>query len=162
MLEQDNYFDARELGLDDLNPYINVNISEAYSEDGEPKAGRVLAIVEVQESLRFHAELDAKYADPDFVIFTEQGELTEEGYKALERALEARYGAEDVELRGEDTEDAYIRFELALEVPADTDPEDLGSLIWEQTKLIQFHNEADPGTFGSPYLFGTVIAEYRL
>lgn len=160
MLEQDDYFSATDLGLEDLNPYVNVNISEKTDEDGERVAGSVLAIIEVQENLRFHAELHATYPSDD-PVFTEAGEITEHGFRSLEQVIEGRYKGEAVELLGEDTEEPYIKFELVLEVPEDTSPEDLGTLIWEGTALVQFHNEADPGTFGVPYLFGTLIEDYR-
>lgn len=151
MLSQDDYFDGRELGLDELNPRISVNISEI---EGEPS--KVLAVVEVSEDLRFHSELDQKYpSDP--AMFAADGTLTPEAYEALERLLKGRYNAEYLQENTEVEGEPWISFEIALEVPAETSAEALGSLIWEGTALVQFHNEADPGTFGSPYLFGTLL-----
>ena len=155
MLAQDDYFDGRELGLDELNPRISVNISEI---EGEPS--KVLAVIEVSEDLRFHSELEAKYpSEPR--VFAADGTLTEEAYETLEGILKERYNAEYLQENTEVEGEPWISFEMALEVPADTSAEDLGGLIWEQTALVQFHNEADPGTFGSPYLFGTLISDAR-
>jgi len=154
MLEQDDYFDARELGLDELNPRISVNISE------HDVPGMVTAVVEVQEDLRFHSELEEKYpSDPR--IFQEDGSLTEDAFNTLSKIIQERYKGVDVQEHGGDFEDRYISFELVLDVPETTGTEDLGTLIWESTALVQFHNEADPGTFGSPYLFGTLITDAR-
>jgi hypothetical protein len=160
MLAQDDYFDAAELGLEELNQYITVNISEAVDANGDTLTGMVTAVLEVQENLKFHADLDRKYPS-ESPIFTETGELTEDGFRSLEKAVEARYKGEYVELLGDSTEEAYLKFEIALTVPAETTPEELGEKFYEDTALVQFHNESDPGTFGSPYLFGTVIEEYR-
>lgn len=160
MLEQEDYFDASELGLEELNQYVNVNISEATDENGDTLPGMVTAVLEVQENLRFHAELDRKYPS-ESPIFTAAGELTEDGFRSLERAIEARYKGEYVEMLGDSTEEAYVKFELALTVPAETTPEELGEKFYDETALVQFHNESDPGTFGTPYLFGTVIDDYR-
>ena len=155
MLAQDDYFDGRELGLDELNPRISVNISEI---EGEPS--KVLAVIEVSEDLRFHSELEEKYpSDP--AVFAADGSLTEEAYQTLEGILKERYNAEDLQENTEVEGEPWISFEMTLEVPADTSAEDLGTLIWEGTALVQFHNEADPGTFGSPYLFGTLISDAR-
>lgn len=155
MLAQDDYFDGRELGLDELNPRISVNISEI---EGEPS--KVLAVVEVSEDLRFHSELEAKYpSDPR--VFAPDGSLTEEAYQTLEGILKERYNAEYLQENTEVEGEFWISFEMALEVPADTSPEALGTLIWDETAIVQFHNEADPGTFGSPYLFGTLISDAR-
>lgn len=155
MLEQDDYFDARELGLDELNPRISVNISEL---DDDPD--NVLAVVEVSEDLRFHSELEAKYpSEPR--VFNSDGTLTGEAYETLEGILRSRYKAEYLQENTEVEGEPWISFELVLKVPADTNAEDLGTLIWEGTALVQFHNEADPGTFGSPYLFGTLISDAR-
>jgi hypothetical protein len=160
MLAQDDNFTAEELGLELMNPYISIDISDAYGEDGQPLQGQVAAIVSVTEDLRFHSDYDKGF--PDSAVFTEDGLLTEDGYRALERALESRYGATNVEYEDMlgNAPLAFFRFELSVTVPAETDLEGLSERIWEDTKLVQFHNEADPGTFGSPYLFGTVIAEY--
>lgn len=155
MLAQDDYFDSSELGLDELNPRISVNISEI---EGEPS--KVLAVIEVSEDLRFHSDLEAKYpSDP--AVFAADGTLTEEAYQTLEGILKERYNAEYLQEHTEVEGEFWISFEIALEVPADTSPEELGSLIWEKTAVVQFHNEADPGTFGCPYLFSTVIADAR-
>lgn len=158
MLEQDDNFTATQLSLELLNPYVSVDISEAYAENGETLTDKVTAVITVTEDLRFHSEYDSKF--PDAEVFTEDGMLTEDGFRALEQCLTARYGAENVEFEGETPEDAFIRFELALEVPANSTLDELSERIWEDTKLVQFHNEADPGTFGSPYLFGSVIREF--
>lgn len=160
MLAQDDYFDAAELGLEELNQHISVNISEAVDNNGDTLAGMVTAVLEVQENLAFHAELDAKYPS-ESPLFTEDGELTEDGFRSLERAIERRYNGEYVELLGDSTEEAYIKFEIALTVPAGTTPAELGELFWEETELVKFHNESDPGTFNSPYLFGSVIEDFR-
>lgn len=160
MLSVDDYFDAAELGLEELNQHISVNISEAVNEHGDTLAGTVTAVLEVQENLAFHADLDKKFPS-EIALFTDEGALTEDGFRSLERAVETRYKGEYVELLGDSTEEAYIKFEIALTVPAETTPEELGLMFWEDTALVQFHNESDPGTFNSPYLFGTVIAEFR-
>jgi hypothetical protein len=155
MLKQDDYFDASDLGLEELNPRINVNISEV-----EDDKSKVLAVIEVSEDLRFHSELEDKYpSEPR--VFNSDGTLTAEAYETLEGILKERYNAEYLQENTEVKGEPWISFELTLEVPADTSAEDLGSLIWEKTALVQFHNEADPGTYNSPYMFGTLITDAR-
>lgn len=153
MLEQDNYFTAAELGLDELNPYIHANISEDPDHEGH-----VLAILTVQENLEFHRDLDRKYEEEyDARYFTEDDLLTADAEAALKKIVEERYKGEDFQLDDSGTE--WFQFDLVLSVPADTAPEDLGTKFWEDTALVQFHNESDPGTFGSPYLFGSLMSE---
>lgn len=153
MLKQDDYFEANELGLDELNPRVSVDISEI-----EDDSENVLAVVNVSEDLRFHVELERKtpFEPP---VFDSEGLLTEQAYEALEAVLKDRYNGEYLQEHGDIPEQAWIEFQITLTVPAGTSAEDLGTLIWEKTELVKFHNEADPGTFGSPYLFGSLIAE---
>lgn len=157
MLEQDDYFTVTELGLEDLNPYINVNISELTDENGERVPGMVTAVIEVQENLKFHRDLDREKGDPFNQFFTEDGEMTDRVFKVLNNIIFRRYSGEDFEVDGDSADDDYFKFSIALDVPEDTTPEDLGALIWEKTALVQFHNECDPGTFGAEYLFGSLI-----
>lgn len=161
MLEQDEYFAAVELGLESLNPQIDCNISAAYGEDGEELDGYVTAVLTVTEDIRFHLDLDRKYP-MDTEVFTKDGVLTEAACAALERLVTERYKGEAFEYEDGDgnPENAFFRFEIALVVPADIgEAGDLGGKLWEETELVKFHNEADPGTFGSQYLFGTLIAD---
>lgn len=160
MLEQGDYFDALNLGLDHLNPYISVNIDESET------AGNVVAVIEVLESLEFHRELEASMwerihgstgARLETRIFDEDGWLTIEANDAMGDILKQRYGAVDVDLNTSD--DPHIDFTVVLEVPARYSAEWLGLTIYNHTELVKFHNEADPGTFGTQYLFGTILAE---
>lgn len=160
MLAQDDNFTATELGLEGLNPQIDCNISAAYGENGEELDGFVTAVLTVTEDIRFHLDLDRKYP-MDAAVFTKDGVLTEEAYKALESLVTDRYKGEEFEYEDGDgnPENAFFRFEIALVVPAETSTEDLSEKLWEETELVKFHNEADPGTFGTQYLFGTLIAD---
>lgn len=144
MLVQDDNFTAAELGLEELNPYIAVNISEDIDEAGE-STGNVYVYVTVGEDYRFHRELDG-------TLFGEDGRPTEQAEQAMESLLTERYNAESIRF-----EDDFFEFDMVLMVPATTKMEDLGVKIWEDTDLVKFHNEIDPGTFGSQYLFGSLI-----
>jgi hypothetical protein len=147
MLAQDDYITATELGLEGLNPFISCNISE-----DPDNAGRVLAILTVQEDFAFHRNLDADY----FLGEDEDYALTGEAEEALKKLVEDRYKGEN--FHTDDTGGEWFEFDLVLSVEPDTTPEDLGVKFWEHTALVQFHNEADPGTFGSQYLFGSLLA----
>lgn len=148
MLEPEEYFAAIELGLEDLNPFISCNISE-----DPDNSDKVLAILTVQEDYRFHRELDGEYflgEDEDFAP-------TPEVESALKKLVEERYKGENFQT--DDTGGEWFQFDLVLSVDPEQEAGDLGGLFWEETALVQFHNEADPGTYGSPYLFGSLMAE---
>lgn len=138
-----DYFDAKDLGIDDAN--ITVDIAE--DTDGVT----LTAVINVTEPLAFHASHSPEH-------FTAEGVLTAEALETLEALISNRYKGEYLEEGGEGDE-AVIRFSIALDVPASTTEEELGNLIWEKSSLIDFINESDPGTFGSPYLFGTLMTE---
>jgi hypothetical protein len=154
MLSVDDYFGAHELGLEDLNPLLNVNISES------ELPGMVTAVIEVQENLKFHRDLDREKGDPHNQFFTLEGRPTEAVISVLRKLVTDRYNGEDLEIDGdEETEDDYFQFTVAIDVPADVDADRLGQIIWEDTEIVKFHNEADPGTFGAQYLFGSLMYE---
>lgn len=146
MLEQDDNFTAKDLGLEGLNPYIMVNISDE-KDDNDASTGNVTVYVTVQEDYAFHRDLDGEF-------FCEDGWLNDDAEAALDTVLTERYKADSVTM-----EEEYFEFDLVLILPASTDPKDLGNLIWEDTELVKFHNEVDPGTFGSQYLFGSLIRD---
>lgn len=160
-LTEDDYFDQVELGLEHLNPWLCVNIIESET------PGMVYAIVTVQEGLAFHADLDksARAGERLCVMvdtgtvpkFDELGELTDDAYHVLESVIMARYDGENFEVL--DSSPAVISFDIALEVSETLDAAALGLAIYEGTKLVDFHNEADPGTFGSEYLFGSILTD---
>lgn len=154
MLEQDDYYTAAELGLDGLNPFISCNISEEQDDNGNP-TGKVLAILTVQEDLEFHRNLDREKGDPCNQLFTADGVTTDAVDKVLAKLIEDRYKGED--LQWDDTAKEWFQFDIVLTVDPETTPEDLGVKFWEETELVRFHNEADPGTFNSEYLFGSLI-----
>jgi hypothetical protein len=156
MLEQDEYFAAVELGLEQLNPFISCSISEETDDDGEP-TGKVFAILTVQEDLEFHRNLDREKGNPHNQLFTLEGRPTEAVISVLRKLVEDRYKGENFEL--DDTGTEYFEFDIVLTVDPDQEAGDLGGKFWEETELVRFHNEADPGTFGSPYLFGSLIYE---
>lgn len=160
MLTQDDFFSAAELGLDELNQYITVNISEKTDDNGNRIDGVVTAVIDVQENLKFHRDLDRSKGDPHNQLFQEDGLFSEGVYTALETIITERYKGEDFSADGDvgDDED-FIQFTLVLDVPEETTPAELGNKIWEDTEIVAFHNESDPGTFGSPYLFGSLISD---
>lgn len=158
MLSQDDYFGADELGLDDLNQYVQINISEKTDDEGNRIDGIVTAVIDVQENLRFHRDLDREKGNPFNQLFQEDGRFSPNVWKALETIITERYKGVDFSGDGDiDEDEDYIQFTIVLDVPAETTPPELGSQIWEETELIRFHNESDPGTFGTEYLFGSLI-----
>lgn len=159
MLNPEDYFDAGDLGLSELNPRISVNISENDDEGNTHPAGTVTAVIEVSEDLKFHADLDKDSGLKEPALFTKEGELTDEAADALAVILEERYSGIDFTLSDAEGADAYFTFSITLDLPAETTVEDLGVKIWEETEVVKFHNEVDPGTFGSRYLFGSLMYE---
>lgn len=157
MLNPEDYFDAGDLGLDGLNPRISVDISENNDEGETHPEGTVTAVVEISEDLKFHLDLDKDKGDPDNQFFTAEGNLTDKAAEALEALVAERYNGVDFTLYEEEGQESYFTFSIALEVPSDTTVEDLSAKIWEETETVKFHNEADPGTFGSQYLFGSLM-----
>jgi hypothetical protein len=152
----DEYLTATELGLDDLNPYVHCNVTEHYDETGQPD-GKLSAVLTVQENLEFHRNLDREKGDPHNQMFNLDGRPTEAVLAVLRKLVEDRYHGEEFDLDEDGTE--WFQFDIVLTVDPETTPEDLGVKFWEDTALVQFHNEADPGTFGSEYLFGTIMAD---
>jgi len=155
MLEQDEYFSAVELGLEGLNPHVYCNISEHADDAGEP-TGKMLAILTVQEDFRFHRELDESVTkDAEDRMFSEDGQPKEAVLIALQKLIEERYKGEDFQT--DDSGSEWFQFDLVLVVDPEQEAGDLGGKFWEETALVQFHNEADPGTYGSDYLFGSLV-----
>lgn len=159
MLHQDQYINVYDLGLEDLNPFLQINVTEKTDDEGNPVPGMVTVLIDVQESLKFHRDLDRSKGDPFNQLFDADGLMTPDVYRALEKIISERYNGVDFSADGEIPEEDFIQFTLVLDVPEDTTLEDLGGKIWEETELVKFHNEADPGTFGSQYLFGSLIYE---
>lgn len=106
----------------------------------------------IQESLSFHGEYGSAALEMDST--TSEWTLTDEAFKVLPGLISERYNGEGFDMAGD-----VISFELPLTLPASTKVENVAGLLWEGTKVVQFINESDPGTFGSPYLFGTVMAD---
>lgn len=154
MLTQDDYFAGSEL-LDQMNYHFDVNISEI---DGDPE--HVYAYATITEDLRFHSDLDATYGGEQF----DGNAPTERTQEVLTHLLETRYGAESVEFDHNETVDGeewFVRFDIeAVKVPANLDADMLGIKLWEDTPLVKIHNELDPGTFGSQYVFGSLYTQY--
>lgn len=159
MLNPEDYFDASDLGLADLNPRIQVNISENNDAGETHPDGTVTAVIEVSEDLAFHSNLDAEKGDENRPLFTKDGELLPATEAALEAIIAERYKGVDFILSEEEGEDSYVTFTITLDVPATTTVEDLSEKIWNETEIVKFHNEADPGTFGTQYLFGSLMYE---
>jgi hypothetical protein len=157
MLNTDDFFDASDLGLSDLNPRIQVNISE-YTNDGDTHPeGTVTAVIDVSEDFAFHRDLDRKLGDKENQLFAEDDEITDEAEEALKELIAERYDGIDFTLQ-EETAEGFT-FSIALDVPSTTTVEELSEKIWTDTKIVKFHNEVDPGTFNCQYLFGTLITE---
>lgn len=159
MLEVENTFSAGDLGLEGLNPEILVNISGNDDEGNEHPADTVTALIDVTEEIKFHRDLDNEKGDPDRRLFTPEGDLTSEAEAALKAVIAERYKGVDLTFSDDLDEDFRFTFTLTLDVPASTTVEDLSEKIWYNTALVQFHNEADPGTFDAPYLFGSLLYE---
>jgi hypothetical protein len=158
MLTNDMYLTAPELGLETLTPQIDVNIADKTDDDGHVIEGVVTAVVDVREDLRFHRDLDRSKGDPMNQFFTEDNDISPRVTEVLANIIRDRYKGEDFGIEG-DAEDGndFFMFTIYLDVPADTTVEDLGVKIWEETELVKFSNEVDPGTFNSPYLFGSLV-----
>jgi hypothetical protein len=157
-LFQDQYLSATELGLEDLNQEIQVNISEKYDDEGNVVPGVVTAVIDVREDFRFHRELDRSKGDPHNQLFGADGEVSPRVTEVLAALVRDRYKGEDFGIDGmTEEDDDFFTFTVYVDVPEDTTVGDLGLKIWEETELVKFHNECDPGTFGSEYLFGSLI-----
>jgi hypothetical protein len=106
----------------------------------------------IQESLEFHGN----YGSAGIERSSEDAEweLTEAAFKALPNIISERYDGENFDLAGD-----VFSFDIALTLPASTPVDEVAGLFWERTKVTAFINESDPGTFGSQYLFGTILAE---
>lgn len=106
----------------------------------------------IQESLQFHGDYGTSALERN-----EDGdgwELTAEAFRILPGIIAERYEGENFDVAGD-----VFSFDLALTLPAATPVEDVAGLFWERSNVVQFMNESDPGTFGSPYLFGTVFSD---
>jgi hypothetical protein len=157
-LYQDQMFSATELGLETLTPYIQVNISEKTDDNGETIPGVVTAVIDVREDLEFHRNLDREKGDPFNQMFAQDGEISPRVTEVLANIIRDRYNGDDFGIDGmTETSDDFFTFTIYLDVPAEIDAGRLGEMIWEDTELVKFSNEVDPGTFGSPYLFGSLI-----
>ncbi|MHA7295182.1 hypothetical protein [Arthrobacter sp. HLT1-21] len=79
---------------------------------------------------------------------TEHASWVDKHDQLIRGYLAERYGADVVEA-GEDS----MEIQFTAEHPGDTLTEaEAMRLGWEETKIVQFHNESDPGTFGSENL----------
>jgi hypothetical protein len=157
MLETDEFYTATEVGLEDLNPYLYINTYGASNEDGTDfLEDKVLAVLTVKEEFEFHRNLDRELGDSSNQLFNLDGRPTEAVLSVLRKLVEERYNGIEFGLDDEDGSE-FFEFELTAVVDRDTTPEALGLIFWESTKLVQFYNEVDPGTFGSPYLFGSLM-----
>jgi hypothetical protein len=150
----DEYLTAAELGLEELNPYMYCNITEHLDETGQPD-GKLSAVLTVQEDFRFHRDLDREKGNPHNQLFNLDGRPTEAVLTVLRNLVDERYHGEEFDLDEDGTE--WFQFDIVLTVDPETTAEDLGVKFWEYTELVRFHNEADPGTFNSPYLFGSLV-----
>lgn len=150
MLENEDYFDGAEL-IEDLNFNWSVNILESYGEDSQTIPGKMDAVVSIWEELRFHANLNPE-------LFNEDGSLMDAARDALMVVLQSRYGAESVEFDSSGENEEFVTFEVVLSgIDEYTSAEELSDRLWNDTPLVNIHNEVDPGTFGSPYLFGSLL-----
>mgnify|MGYP000306517473 CR=1 FL=1 len=109
----------------------------------------------IHEQLQFHGE----YAGTSGGMFerTDDGnewQLTDEAFKALSGIISERYDGENFDMAGD-----VVSFDLSLTLPAATPIEQVAGLFWEHTKITAFINESDPGTFGSLYLFGSIMED---
>ena len=132
-------YSAAELGLEYLG-FVDF-VDYELSEDGT----RARISVACSESLAFHREHSPEYFDQD-------GELTDAAWDALRSLFPERYSADVTE-----AVDDYLRFNVDLETDASAPAESIGEVIWPT--LARIANETDPGTFGSEYLFGTIMAD---
>lgn len=153
-LFQDEYITAAELGLDELNPYIHGDVQEETDDEGNP-TGRVNVYLAVQEDFKFHRDLDREKGDPHNQMFTLEDRPTESVLSVLRKLVADRYKGEDFDT--DDTGAEYFQFVYVLTVDPETSYEDLGERFYNETPLVQFHNEADPGTFNCEYLFGSLM-----
>lgn len=154
-LDVGDHWDAHELGLEDYCSFV-----EIWANDNPDESGTVHVLVTVNESLDFHAKREAEilrnapewWASATPKVF-DDGELTQEGMDALFGILADRYDAEQ-----SDTDGHVVVWDTFLtSIPAETTEEELGELILRETQLVKWLNETDPGTFGSEYLFGSII-----
>lgn len=160
MLYADQYLSPSELGLETLTPEIQVNISEKTDDNGVPVDGVVTAIIDVREDLKFHRDLDREKGDPFNQFFAQDGEINPRVTEVLASIIRDRYKGDDFAIDGEtEISEDFFTFSLYLDVPVETTVEELGAKIWEETELVKFSNEVDPGTFGVPYLFGSLMYE---
>lgn len=98
------------------------------------------------DSYDFHRSVAPEYFDAD-------GDITDAAWEALRRIFEERYSNATLS-----DADAYgYTFDVWVTVPQDAPEEDLYGALWEQIR--QIVNETDPGTFNSPYLFGSLMAD---
>lgn len=156
-LTTDEFYTATELGLEDLNQYVYLNTYETYTEDGrDVLEDKVLAVLTVTEELAFHRKLDREKGDPHNQMFTIEDRPTEAVLSVLRKLIEDRYKGQEFDISDNSEQ---FEFELVLTVDKSTTPEELGLKFWEETKLVQFSNESDPGTFNAPYLFGSLMYE---
>jgi len=158
MLEAEQTFTAEELGLETLNQHLLIQVGPSYDENGmtvDPLKSVYVEVI-VYEGLAFHRALEGTNRQ----YFDDEGRLTIQALYGLSDLIHSRYGAEDYTVEFEiDGEEPTVQFSVGLDVPTDTKVEDLGAILWEKTTLVKFSNEADPGTFGTQYLFGSLLAD---
>jgi hypothetical protein len=130
-------------------------------------ASKVDVYLHIQESLEFHAEYEQQiFSTHEYYrlyeprMFERTGDsehdwtLTELAFEAIQDVLPERYGAEYFDMAGD-----VISFDMHLSVDANTEVSELTGIFWEESQIVRFMNESDPGTFGNPYLFGSIMSE---
>jgi hypothetical protein len=127
-----------DLGLDDLG-YVDM-ADYRISEDGTTAE----ITLSCSEPMDFHRNCSPEYFDED-------GTLTNAAWVALQRVFAGRYSADIYE------QDEYLRFTVDIQAPASADESTLGDILWPT--VAKLANELDPGTFGSEYLFGTILSD---
>lgn len=105
----------------------------------------------IQEPMQFHGDY-GNAAAFERADDESSWELTEEAFKALPAIISERYEGENFDVAGD-----VFSFDLSLTLPGSTQVEEVAALFWERSKVVRFINESDPGTFGSEYLFGSII-----
>ena len=78
------------------------------------------------------------------------------GYDHLLEAFRERYGV-DVTIGDEDV--LSLDFTVPLKTIDRINPEMASTILWERSSLVQFANESDPGTYGSPHIYAEIARE---
>lgn len=153
MLTPEDSFSQYELGLENTS-LASIDILEGDTDE------TVTVALMFQEPLTFHINRDRPDLSEDFGLVDGWEDTywpTEADWRkwfdALSSVVSERYDGFNMDQAGD-----CISFDATYQVPATLTAYELGAWIWENTKVVAFTNESDPGTFGSPYLF-TLVAE---